>query len=537
MTKMTNKKFKSQIRLNKLKAELDEYRVLIQKYDKEFKADGNVDAEEQAFLNKLSITLSKLNARVTRLQLKLKDRTYTDEQLQPKKEDVTPADQVVFPRDNMNYGVEDNSDPDISTAEGYFADTTVSGTMQASVGVAGANIDTDIRLVQEALNVTIDGDCGPKTIAAIKAFQHKLRVANATTLGEIKQHSQGQLEFSISQGLIEVGDMTYKALFEGQMTLVNDGTFTIEDDSFTTDDNGQLDDGTYTIEDDTFTTDDNGQLDDGTYTIEDDTPIVDTSIVAKTINASVGKGGVNDKEDVKVVQSLLNGHGSSLVVDGGCGSKTIKAIMIFQKNKLHFRNPDGLISAGGTTWKGLLGNATPIVEEDTDEEDNTPAGGRVTPSWLAEAKRNLGQKATARMLKDDPYVSALFKEQGNVYNEWAKFQTTFAANWCAAFVSHCLRKGGQTPLSGYDGVRAKKYQNYGRVISKPVYGAIAVLTRSGGGHVAFVVDASGENLKNIRILGGNQGNAVTVKDETLSNVLAYVVPTGWKIPPGNHFKE
>ncbi len=212
---MTNNKFKSQIRLNKLKAELEDYRVLIQRYDKEFKADGNIDAEEQAFLNKLSITLSKLNARVTRLQLKLKEQNYTDEQLQTERKDVTPADQVVFPRDNMNYNVEDNSDADVSSASGYFADTTAPTSMQGSVGEAGANIDTDISLVQEALGVSIiNGELNNETIAAIKRFQHKLRVANASTLGALKRHQQGQLEFRISQGLIEVGDMTYQALFK-----------------------------------------------------------------------------------------------------------------------------------------------------------------------------------------------------------------------------------------------------------------------------------------------------------------------------------
>ncbi len=367
MTKMTNKKFKTQARLYKFKEELQKYHLLIQQYNKEFQADGYVDAEEQAFLDKLSITLSKVNSRVQRLEAKLNERGYTDEELQAERGDVTPADQVVFPRDNMNYGVEDNSDPDISTAEGYFADTTVSGTMQASVGVAGANIDTDISLVQEALGLSIiDGDCGPKTIAAIKAFQHKLRVANATTLGEIKQHSQGQLEFSISQGLIEVGDMTYKALFEGQMTLVNTGI---------------VEDNNAIIEEDT----------NNNVIIEksDDNNVV----AASNLSGSVGQGGNNAADDVRLVQEMLKSNGYNLVPDGDCGNKSIKAIKSYQnkvrvekrfelaalkpyhKEQLEFRITQGLIEVGDMTYNALFNGQTAVdtsnyATDDTLSNDN-----------------------------------------------------------------------------------------------------------------------------------------------------------------------
>ena len=76
----------------------------------------------------------------------------------------------------------------------------------------------------------------------------------------------------------------------------------------------------------------------------------------ETITASVGKRGINQKADVETVQRLLNERGmDSLNIDGSCSSKTIAAIIKFQKGFLH--HPDGLIAVNGTTWKKLISPA------------------------------------------------------------------------------------------------------------------------------------------------------------------------------------
>lgn len=75
--------------------------------------------------------------------------------------------------------------------------------------------------------------------------------------------------------------------------------------------------------------------------------------------ASVGKKGINNMSDVKVVQSLLNyqklvGFPISLKIDGKSGPNTIKRIEAFQKNILKMIRPDGLVDANGKTFKHLL---------------------------------------------------------------------------------------------------------------------------------------------------------------------------------------
>lgn len=167
----------------------------------------------------------------------------------------------------------------------------------------------------------------------------------------------------------------------------------------------------------------------------------------------------------------------------------------------------------------------------SDEEEETTENGYIKPSWIREAEKHLGKKETARMVKDDPWVKLLFEEL-DAYG-WAKDQTVRAANWCAAFVSYCFKKTGQSPLSGFDGMRAKTYADkYGKEVSRPVYGAIAIVKRGGAGHIGFVV---GYNKKTgtITMLGGNQNNSVNIKKER-RKLIAYKVPSSWNIPEQNY---
>ena len=77
------------------------------------------------------------------------------------------------------------------------------------------------------------------------------------------------------------------------------------------------------------------------------------------INASVGRGGRNDKADVCVVQAAINENvdrvvGSNrLVVDGLCGEKTHREIDRFQLQIEQTARPDGRIDPGGRTIGAL----------------------------------------------------------------------------------------------------------------------------------------------------------------------------------------
>lgn len=268
----------------------------------------------------------------------------------------------------------------------------------------------------------------------------------------------------------------------------------------------------------------------------------ETPAANNTISASVGKGGKNKSADAVLVQKTLNAkNNAGLAVDGDVGPLTIKAIENYQQKTFGWK--DGLIEVGGKTAGALFGtssandnnsntadnNATEDQPTD-DGQTSGKEGNYVKPSWIAKAEGYTGKAETATMVKDDPFVKMLFEELGT-YNEWAKSQTVKTANWCAAFVSHCLKKSGQPSLTYYDGGRAKSYLKYGTKIDKPAYGAIVVFSRSGGGHVGFVV---GQTESDILTLGGNQGNKVCIKPYAKSKVQGYVVPSSWTVPEENY---
>lgn len=92
--------------------------------------------------------------------------------------------------------------------------------------------------------------------------------------------------------------------------------------------------------------------------------------------------------------------------------------------------------------------------------------------------------------------------------------------WCATFMNFILANLGY-PDTNSDA--AKSFAYYGRRISKPEVGAIAVLTRGKrGGHVGVVsgVDANGNSV----IISGNN-KRVGLAVYPRSRVIAYVMPT------------
>lgn len=98
--------------------------------------------------------------------------------------------------------------------------------------------------------------------------------------------------------------------------------------------------------------------------------------------------------------------------------------------------------------------------------------------------------------------------------------------WCATFMNMVLAKVGYT---GTNSDAAKSFAQYGRRISEPKVGAIAVLTRGkNGGHVGVVsgIDANGNPI----IISGNHGRRVGEAIYPRTRVIAYVMPSEARAP-------
>ena len=116
--------------------------------------------------------------------------------------------------------------------------------------------------------------------------------------------------------------------------------------------------------------------------------------------------------------------------------------------------------------------------------------------WIATGKQYVGVREV-KGARHNPNIQMMLKYLGAW---WTDDETP----WCGVFTAYCLKKNGiAIPKHWY---RALDYKSYGAKLSKPCYGCIAIKTRKGGGHVAFVVGKTKDGR--LVCLGGNQNDMV-----------------------------
>lgn len=97
--------------------------------------------------------------------------------------------------------------------------------------------------------------------------------------------------------------------------------------------------------------------------------------------------------------------------------------------------------------------------------------------------------------------------------------TNRARLWCARFMNLVLSRAG---YHGTGSDAALSFAHYGRRISGPRIGAIAVMRRKGGGHVGVV--SGFDRRGNPILISGNHGHRVAEAVYPRRRILAYVVP-------------
>lgn len=136
------------------------------------------------------------------------------------------------------------------------------------------------------------------------------------------------------------------------------------------------------------------------------------------------------------------------------------------------------------------------------------------PVWLAKARELLGLKEIVGS-ENEAKVVAFFKDAGN---PGVKDDETA---WCAAFVGAMLVRSG---IKGTGKLNARSYLDWGDKLTTPRVGAITVFRRGNSswqGHVAFFLRDLGATVE---VLGGNQGNAVSIARYAKADVLGYRWP-------------
>jgi uncharacterized protein (TIGR02594 family) len=248
------------------------------------------------------------------------------------------------------------------------------------------------------------------------------------------------------------------------------------------------------------------------------------------MGGSVGKGGRNNKNDVRAVQTLLNlptnmalsGLKKPLEADGELGKATQDAIDLYQRNVMKMKIVDGRVDRSGSMILRLEQGLPPM-----------PSLPFSQPKWLeiacAEEKGGIREEGgrernNQRILTylssvkylsgiDDKINTKVKDAAGNDIweNTGYKLNQVDETAWCACFVNWCLEEAGELSLKK-SAAGAEYWKSYGKG-GDLMIGNICVIHRdkfsdsSSGWHVGFYIGGN-PSAGYAALLGGNQGNSV-----------------------------
>ena len=139
--------------------------------------------------------------------------------------------------------------------------------------------------------------------------------------------------------------------------------------------------------------------------------------------------------------------------------------------------------------------------------------------WMKFALQEYGQREVTGA-RSNPRIDAYLRTVGISGGD--------ETAWCSAFVNWCLEQVG---IPGTRRANARSWLNWSNsttCLQTPSYGAVVILTRGSTsgwqGHVGFYV---GHEASNLILLGGNQGNAVSIRPYASSRLLGYRLPNGY----------
>ena len=145
------------------------------------------------------------------------------------------------------------------------------------------------------------------------------------------------------------------------------------------------------------------------------------------------------------------------------------------------------------------------------------------PLWLSVARAFVGLTETPGP-GSNPAILRMARDIGAP--EWYDDD---GKPWCAVFLNRVLL-ACQLPMAGtgFELLRAASFRSWGQPLPLgPALGAVLVFARPEGHHVGFY---TGERDGVYRVLGGNQGNAVSETWIDMARLVAMRWPPGVELP-------
>lgn len=167
-------------------------------------------------------------------------------------------------------------------------------------------------------------------------------------------------------------------------------------------------------------------------------------------------------------------------------------------------------------------------------------GGRTEAAWLAFRSGHVfpsapkpgpvmvepGEPPWLRIARAELGVAEIHGERHNPriveYHQSCTLRATDDETpWCSSFVNWCLAQAG---IAGTRNAMARSFLAWGQEVH-PRLGSIVVLRRGAApkGHVGFYV---GGDSRTLRLLGGNQGDRVSIASFAWSEAISHRWPTG-----------
>jgi uncharacterized protein (TIGR02594 family) len=159
------------------------------------------------------------------------------------------------------------------------------------------------------------------------------------------------------------------------------------------------------------------------------------------------------------------------------------------------------------------GETTIIVEFPQIElTSDFPVDGTPESAWMKIARQELDQKEVPGA-DSNPRIET--------YHATTTLGSkTDSVPWCSSFVNFCIEQSG---LTGTKSALARSWVSWGKEVPSFTPGCIVVLERGKppNGHGGFYVGMDG---KHVQLLGGNQGNAVSIASFDSARVIAKRIP-------------
>ena len=142
--------------------------------------------------------------------------------------------------------------------------------------------------------------------------------------------------------------------------------------------------------------------------------------------------------------------------------------------------------------------------------------------WL---QKESGPKMLIEALKLYGTKEFFGTNHNQVILDWAKvvgipeLVKTDEQAWCGLFMAVVLQRSGRPFVK--EPLCARNWSKWGVPVNQAMLGDVMVFRRTGGGHVGIYV---GEDATHFHVLGGNQGNAVSIVRIARSRLLSVQRP-------------